>query len=180
MTLEGVRYVNWCLGSPREMKNQTRLVAGTGILLLLDDVAWAPPQWTYWSEYYDQHPRDTSVTELAPWVRDIYEKMFQLRLPPKSQVRYPRPSFKGRDPSEIYLEHGTRMQDGEATPAKPPISDPTTTVRKKPKKLSLSTTEAPPRPDTHDGHKKLSVDVIGSHEVVACMPHLKSRAVESK
>lgn len=73
MHLDGVRYVNWPLGSDRERPQQTRVVAGAGALLLYaSDSGWAPTQWTFWSHWYRCFDRDPANTRLAPWVAKAY------------------------------------------------------------------------------------------------------------
>ena len=50
--VDAVRYVNWPLGSPREMRGQTRNVAGSGALVLYDGARGeAPHQWNWWGDW---------------------------------------------------------------------------------------------------------------------------------
>ncbi|KAJ8605130.1 hypothetical protein CTAYLR_000453 [Chrysophaeum taylorii] len=80
-SLDAVRYVNWPLGSDRERTNQTRVVAGSGALLLYaSDAGFTPVQWTFWSEWYRRVPRDPTNLTLAPWVENAY-KLLGLDLP---------------------------------------------------------------------------------------------------
>jgi len=68
MTLDGVRYVQWALGTPREQRGQTRVVFAP--LCLYDTGEQTPevPQlWTHWGQHYQAYERDLSRTELAPW-----------------------------------------------------------------------------------------------------------------
>ena len=69
-TEERPRVVSWPLGSPREQAKQTGPVGAHGPLCVFDTADGAAPQTpTAWGLYYDKHARDTSITELAPWVQ---------------------------------------------------------------------------------------------------------------
>lgn len=73
LDVEGVRYVNWPLGSGREQQHQTRVVAGSGALLLYDDDrGFTPTQWTFWSDWYRRTKREPASNRLAPWVLKAY------------------------------------------------------------------------------------------------------------
>jgi len=74
--IDGVRYVNWPLGSDRERQNQTRVVAGAGALLLYDsEKGFAPTQWTFWSHFYRKFDRDPASNKIAPWVTKAYKAL---------------------------------------------------------------------------------------------------------
>lgn len=94
LQVEGTRYVSWPLGSDRERTAQTRVVAGSGALLLYassstdkgaggaqetataeKSTGWTSNQWTFWSDYYRKYARDPTSTTLAPWVPKAYKNL---------------------------------------------------------------------------------------------------------
>jgi len=119
LTLEGVRYIHWPLGYPREARNQSKVTACSGLLLLLAGggggaatAEFVPPQWTFWSEFYREHGRDTAQTELAPWVRRLYEANYGMKLPPvpAGGPLAALPGKKGRDLAAFYLENAVESR----------------------------------------------------------------------
>ncbi|CAJ1355383.1 unnamed protein product [Effrenium voratum] len=84
LVLEGQRYLQWALGSPKEQAAMTRAVADTGILVLFDSAAdppLAPVQETFWGRYFRVTPRDVSNDCPAPHVRQLFARVFQQELP---------------------------------------------------------------------------------------------------
>ena len=69
-TIEGIRYLQWPLGSPREQQSQTRL-SSFGMLCLYDgaDGGEAPQHWTHWGRHYEEFERDLSRTEVMPYLK---------------------------------------------------------------------------------------------------------------
>lgn len=107
LDVDGVRYVNWPLGSSREMANQTRVVAGSGALVLFDGArdAFAPTQWTFWGTWYAHTARDPTVAAPAPWVRRAYKAMFKFEAP-EPAVEPPYPRFPdGLEPDAWYRKN---------------------------------------------------------------------------
>ncbi|EGB09358.1 hypothetical protein AURANDRAFT_53066 [Aureococcus anophagefferens] len=128
LELDGVRYVNWPLGSAREMANQTRVVAGSGALVLFDGAkdGFAPRQWTFWGDWYRDRRRDPAITAPAPWVRKAYKLMFQFDVAPPA-VEPPHPTFPdGVAPDAWYRANAARerpwrsVDDGDDTLPAPP------------------------------------------------------------
>ena len=72
MTLEGIRYVQWPLGAPREQVQATQVQAKAGFLCIFDGshphTAEAPQQWTALGAHYHEYERDLRRTEPAPWL----------------------------------------------------------------------------------------------------------------
>ena len=68
-TLEGVRYVQWPLGTPREQKGQTR-ASSLGMLCVYDAAAGGeqPQFWTHWGRHYEEFERDLTKTALPPYL----------------------------------------------------------------------------------------------------------------
>ena len=71
-TVDGIRYVQWPLGTPREQTGQT-LVSSFGYLPLYDASRGgeAPQQWTHWGEHYRWYERDLNHVERAPWAKRL-------------------------------------------------------------------------------------------------------------
>ena len=76
LTIDGVRYVQWPLGTPREQKAQTR-ESSHGLMRLYDgaDGGEAPQHWTHWGRHYELYARDTSKTDLAPWALKVRQML---------------------------------------------------------------------------------------------------------
>jgi len=66
-TIEGVRYVQWALGTPREQRGQTRVVFAPLCVYDTHCGGEAPQHWTHWGHHYEVYARDLSLTTLAPW-----------------------------------------------------------------------------------------------------------------
>ena len=75
---DGVRYVQWALGTPREQQAQTRQVS-YGLIRLYDgsEGGESPVHWTHWGRHYETYARDTSLTDLAPWA-ERFRPAFQV------------------------------------------------------------------------------------------------------
>uniref|UniRef100_A0A7S3JZH3 Calcineurin-like phosphoesterase domain-containing protein n=1 Tax=Aureoumbra lagunensis TaxID=44058 RepID=A0A7S3JZH3_9STRA len=96
---DSVRYLNWPLGSFRERQHQTRIVSGSGILLLYDEArGFADIQPTFWSYYYSQYPRDANICLLAPWVRRVYNA---LGLSVDESIQAQQAALRAKDPNAI-------------------------------------------------------------------------------
>jgi len=69
VTRDGVRYIQWPLGTPREQTGQTR-VSSFGMMCVYDgsDGGEAPQHWTHWSRHYELYERDLTKTAFAPYV----------------------------------------------------------------------------------------------------------------
>ena len=75
--LDGVRYVQAALGTPRERRVRPRALGVGGVPLLSpiklwsgDSGGWCAPRSAMWSEYYSSHARRSHVIEpLGGWVR---------------------------------------------------------------------------------------------------------------
>jgi hypothetical protein len=54
LTIEGIRYIQWPLGTPREQKAQTRS-ASFGMACVYDSARGgeAPQLWTHWGHHYE-------------------------------------------------------------------------------------------------------------------------------
>ena len=75
--LDGVRYVHWPLGNPKEQNGQTRMQNLSGFLLLFDSGTWSPVQFTHWAYFYDyMEPRQPHSAALAPWVSFSYAQIY--------------------------------------------------------------------------------------------------------
>eukprot|EP00602_Paraphysomonas_sp_CaronLab_P004285 CAMPEP_0185029206 /NCGR_PEP_ID=MMETSP1103-20130426/15373_1 /TAXON_ID=36769 /ORGANISM="Paraphysomonas bandaiensis, Strain Caron Lab Isolate" /LENGTH=278 /DNA_ID=CAMNT_0027563865 /DNA_START=500 /DNA_END=1336 /DNA_ORIENTATION=+ len=83
LTLDGIRYLQWPLGNPREATAQCRLVHNTGLLLVYDSALIKNgcsengngiPSPTvcseaHWSRHYTRNKRDlNNMEELSPWL----------------------------------------------------------------------------------------------------------------
>ncbi|CAK9008199.1 ATP-dependent zinc metalloprotease FTSH 10 [Durusdinium trenchii] len=88
MVLDGQRYVQWALGTPREQAAMSRAVADSGMLILYDSMAEpcvAPVQdestrrslETFWGQYFSAGKRDPSQICPAPFVRKYFGQMFK-------------------------------------------------------------------------------------------------------
>ena len=68
-TIEGIRYVQWPLGTPREQKGQTRS-SSFGLMCLFDSAEGgeSPQHWTHWGAHYEEFERDLTKTALPPYV----------------------------------------------------------------------------------------------------------------
>lgn len=67
---DGVRYVQWPLGYPRDQRGRRDGGAGWEPLLLYDSEEGLTAQRrAYWSDYYRQNQRTPHVVTPAPWVR---------------------------------------------------------------------------------------------------------------
>ena len=124
---DGVRYVNWPLGAFRERPHMTRLVSGTGPLLLYDTDAFAPTQWTFWSYYYRYFPRNPGIHLLAPWVKRAYDALgfsvddtIQQADREKRKRRpddVPFPAYPdGQDPDSFYRQNASDQQAWRLAP----------------------------------------------------------------
>ena len=69
-TIDGVRYVQWPLGTPRERKSQTS-ESDLGMLCVYDgaDGGEAPQVWTHWGRHYEEYERDLSRMEQLPYLK---------------------------------------------------------------------------------------------------------------
>lgn len=105
--LDGIRYVNWPLGNEKEHKHTTRVVAGSGALLLWSsDVGFSPVQWTFWSHYYRTHKR-TNSTVLAPWVHQHLSRLgFPLPPPQHSEL----PTFPDNMPADDFYRLNAKRE----------------------------------------------------------------------
>lgn len=76
-TIEGVRYVQWSLGTPREQKGQTRVVFG--LMRLYDGTAGGemPQHWAHWTQHYALYERDLTRTEPAPYLQNLFSRATQ-------------------------------------------------------------------------------------------------------
>jgi len=74
LTLDGIRYVQWPLGTPREQKAQTR-VSSFGLMCIYDgsNGGETPQHWTHWGRHYEEFERDLSKVERPPYVTRIQE-----------------------------------------------------------------------------------------------------------
>ena len=117
LTLDSVRYINWPLGSPREMQNQTRVVAGSGALVLYDAMrGLAPTQWTFWGDWYRSHQRNPMETTLAPWIRQVHKKVFNFEAPQPAKEP-PYPHFPdGRSPGSWYRQNSRASREWRSVP----------------------------------------------------------------
>lgn len=70
-TIEGIRYVQWALGNPREQSGATRVVFG--LMKLYDGTAGgeAPQHWTHWTKHYETYARDLSRTQKPPYLLNL-------------------------------------------------------------------------------------------------------------
>lgn len=68
-TLDGVRYVQWPLGTPREQRGQTR-VSSFGLMRLYDggEGGETPQHWTHWGRHYEEYERDLTKVARPPYV----------------------------------------------------------------------------------------------------------------
>ena len=75
-TIDGVRYVQWPLGTPREQAGQTR-PASLGMLCLYDSAhgGEAPQHWTHWGRHYDEYERDLTRTARPPYVTNLTSRL---------------------------------------------------------------------------------------------------------
>ena len=68
-TLDGIRYVQWPLGSPKEqtLGSPARL----GMLCVYDSAKGGeqPQIWTHWGRHYEEYERDLSKQEVLPYVK---------------------------------------------------------------------------------------------------------------
>ena len=71
-TIDGIRYIQWPLGTPREQKGQTR-ASSFGMLCVYDgaDGGEVPQVWTHWGRHYEEFERDLSRQEVLPYLREI-------------------------------------------------------------------------------------------------------------
>jgi predicted phosphodiesterase len=73
LDLDGIRYVSWPLGSVAEQSRQCGCVNKAGPLLIYDSIAhanqlgFAATFPTLWGEYYREHARNPSFTEIPRW-----------------------------------------------------------------------------------------------------------------
>lgn len=72
LTLDGVRYVQWPLGTPREQKAQTR-VSSFGLMNVFDGSKGGETaqHWTHWGRHYEEFERDLTKTARPPYVTSI-------------------------------------------------------------------------------------------------------------
>ena len=65
LTLDGIRYVQWPLGTPREQKAQTR-VSSFGLMCIYDGSSGgeSAQHWTHWGRHYEEFERD--LTKARP------------------------------------------------------------------------------------------------------------------
>lgn len=89
MRLDGLRYLQWSLGTHKESTRQCAIVYHTGPLLVYDSAVNGVPaelasEQTHWTQYYRQYRRDPSVTDvIAPWVQrrlDSYRGLIESSL----------------------------------------------------------------------------------------------------
>ena len=69
LTLDGVRYVQWSLGTPREQKGQTRVVFGPMRIYDGSTGGELPQHWCHWTRHYELYARDLSRTAAAPYLQ---------------------------------------------------------------------------------------------------------------
>ena len=77
VTIEGIRYVQWALGMPREQTGQTRVVMG--FMCLYDGLEFdgeAPQHWCHWTRHYELFERDLSRQELPYYAKKFRAAMF--------------------------------------------------------------------------------------------------------
>jgi predicted phosphodiesterase len=72
LTLDGVRYVQWPLGTPREQRAQTR-VSSFGLMCVYDGARGGetPQHWTHWGRHYEEFERDLSKVARPPYITAI-------------------------------------------------------------------------------------------------------------
>lgn len=72
LTLDGVRYVQWPLGTPREQKAQTR-VSSFGLMNVYDGSKGGEmaQHWTHWGRHYEEYERDLTKVARPPYVTSI-------------------------------------------------------------------------------------------------------------
>ena len=110
--LEGVRYVHWPLGNPKEQGGQTKMQNLSGFLLLLDSV-WSPVQFTHWAYFYDyMEPRQPDSTALAPWVSFGYAQVYP-EMKAELDKRGLLPKLEGPDGFSAYFPGGVLNNNGE-------------------------------------------------------------------
>lgn len=97
ITVEGHRYVQWCLGSPSEQRGQTRSVSSSGILVIYDgsvalpQMRFPPQQFTFWGEYFRKYGRTPTEYCPAPWVRRRFNGDCKIPYSEEDYLRTPRP-----------------------------------------------------------------------------------------
>lgn len=95
LMIDGIRYLQWPLGTHKESKRQCAIVHDTGPLLVYDSTLTGtgipqliPSEQTHWTQYYRQYQRTPSVTDvIAPWVQkrlDRYRGLIDSALKSKS------------------------------------------------------------------------------------------------
>jgi hypothetical protein len=74
LTLDGIRYVQWPLGTPREQRAQTR-VSSFGLMCVYDGASGGetPQHWTHWGRHYEEFERDLTKTARPPYVTKVME-----------------------------------------------------------------------------------------------------------
>ena len=124
-TVDGVRYVQWPLGTPREQRGQTR-VSSFGLLNLYDgsDGGEAPQHWTHWSHHYELYERDLSKTAFPPYIlkfRGLMSGGGGLSATPKAKPELPKEPPKSFGSGLVDLLGGKlswgqegRLQEGKS------------------------------------------------------------------
>ena len=76
LTCDGVRYVQWPLGTPREQRAQTR-VSSFGLMCVYDAAngGETPQHWTHWGRHYEENERDLTKVERPPYVLQIQQSL---------------------------------------------------------------------------------------------------------
>lgn len=72
LTLDGIRYVQWPLGTPREQKAQTR-VSSFGLMCIYDGSSGgeSAQHWTHWGRHYEEFERDLTKVARPPYVTAV-------------------------------------------------------------------------------------------------------------
>lgn len=81
LTLDGIRYVQHPLGTPREQRAQTR-VSSFGLMRVYDASAGGETaqHWTHWGRHYEEFERDLTHTERPPYVKKVMGGDLSVRL----------------------------------------------------------------------------------------------------
>ena len=76
LTCDGIRYVQWPLGTPREQRAQTR-VSSFGLMCVYDGAKGGetPQHWTHWGRHYEEYERDLSKVARPPYVLQVQNSL---------------------------------------------------------------------------------------------------------